>query len=452
MPKPIKLINGETALDPTLPPVIKPQLYAVDEYQTCDLIVIRSPVLSSGQKGIEYLAYSNYWDYVFHEDGYRVSGLQSSPGHRAAVWTNTGLSEHVRYSNITAPGHPTVSLKRGWYSYGVSPEYVPFEGNFYRWDGPIWNLKFFDPDDTEAYFKPHPKVIWASENDNTRGDASRFYNFWGSFHNGWGESILIQRFSVWNYPWCEGYSQKVFNTGTKNGTWFALFTGEWTNQIDQYDAGYNPNIPTIAEYNRLDQYVPFFYVSNFIRRMNLASNLQVIVDAEESDTVFVTYLVEEFDFISKQYLQIDLSEGLNNLRYKFDLQSESGYRFIMGNSVVVSSKKGIESHVQQVEQSFENLKHGYLWKTFDDDFSQWKQDYINKVPQTGVDPKNRVRQIFVIPDIDVSQYSSLYFANNNYWNNGTVYEDINPRGVSPIKPLDFPTIEKSDLRYYAEFP
>lgn len=254
---------------------------------------------------------------------------------------------------------------------------------------------------------------------------------------------LIHRFSTWNYPWCEGYTQKLFNYYKNNRIKFfyqSLAFASNPSNGNPNDVWYQylkPQTPILKN-------KPDYYLIDFLYQFTKG-----FIEFESSikATVIITYLYRDKDWYSKGYRKLEIKEGSNKIFFDFIKKNEStAYLEILPCSMVVSSfpfSRSLENLIfnKLINSDFvkndtfarthpsKNLNKYLNYSTFDD-FGNFVSNYLfdqvtleSRQTQDSLFPYVRMDEF----DHDCSQFSSIYFANNNYWNNGVIYEDVNPQ-------------------------
>lgn len=265
--------------------------------------------------------------------------------------------------------------------------------------------------------------------------------------------VLIERFTPWSYPWADDYTTQLFN-------FFDSFTGtDYYNDpratgelkcvsIERYSYGYS------VEWNRFIPdfgHVEIMPVVFDCSRFETKNTVEITLPAtSKQEAVVITYLYGDIDDcykkLYKQYQTYDQPKTI-----KFDFSN-----CLICSVVVSSTDNSIKNYI---DGQFNQESKGYLYDNLDELLSYAKENILANMPRlyyilTRVDldisfvnftkivptVSNNVhgsvidyecnvtgvntRAILFEPKPEWYKFAGVYFANNNYWNNGTVKPDL----------------------------
>ena len=259
------------------------------------------------------------------------------------------------------------------------------------------------------------------------------------------EHILIERFTPWNYPWAEEYSTKLYN-------FINYYTGTDIYDRSEYTRTY------VTETETLNFGSESFYGLILPIYEKPTSNIVQLSIPKTSteNSIFITWLedveivpvdpsfVEPSKVYEKRYKCIETSKT-ESLQISFNVES------LAYCSVVISSENvSLQSHIES------QFPKSCLYKNFDDLLHQIKLkieeafprlflmietaaytasfsiDYV--APETGesygsstgrqYDSAIRFTRYTYRHRPDYYQSACLLFANNDYWSNGVIYNDL----------------------------
>ena len=155
--------------------------------------------------------------------------------------------------------------------------------------------------------------------------------------------LLIDRFTPWNYPWCEHYSTKLFHFINEfTGTDRYVYKGSFEDQVLSY-----------SSYG--DENVVFNFPSFELRNESIVS-LNIPATQKPESIVFSWLLKEENQGVieySKTYKIITTSE----VGYIFEIDFTN---FVYCSLVISSSNSAVASNIES------QLSGGYLYSKFDE--------------------------------------------------------------------------------------
>jgi hypothetical protein len=430
MPLPIPIL-GKTELDPTLPNIIKPPLYVADEYQTSDLFIYDLGVFCSNHRlrlekadygvvgtldpffkhisGLEYTSangvaeiITEFWYEKFIDVPYGWYDDQADLDSQRIF--HNGIEYSYRYF-----------LQRPLFKWASPPapnlvgEYFPLFETNYR----IIEKGVIDQNNQDWNQSLYGIEIKASDDPT----INRIYAF-NPISN---FAFSIQRFSVWSYPWAEQYIQKLWNFSQYSILRF------YFNGIKVKNKKITSNFePNLIDKISIDKH-PGIYIYGLIDTVNK----KIEFTSDFNCTLIITYLYQDSSAVasvasfSKGYRQIDVIKGLNT--FSFDAQGKSYWirpPVCLPCSFVVSSypsNSGAEGRFKDgLKVAFP--KGDVLYEDFE---SYGEKISLNN--STGYKALyNDLDKMRTIEKYDISKFSHLFFATNNYWNNGNYYSDINP--------------------------
>ncbi len=433
MPKPTQIIGKGIILDPTLPQAIKPNLYAIDEHQVCDVLMLSGPIISRGR-------YQYPIDKYFTKANFPKT-LNGNVRFASYVREEWWKSSNYYPDQDTANAHrKTIYLPNQWYAWEVGEEFTVTLDS-YAWDGPVYRYKLWDRNhpDVNVVPKNPPTVQLDQFNRDTREGFTRYKFDPGKL------TIAIQRFTIWAYPWCDQFAQKLYNFHRDNSIAFCVFCSNSVSEINGLitpffphflDASYKDLVARQLNGNEIGYFNHKKSVRDFISYQEPIGLIRINLSVTKTTTVIVTYLSSDANCLSKQYYEILLKEGTNDFEFDFKYS-------IVNCSAVVSSLGGDNNAINSIEQLLTAKQEYCLYKKFDDyaSFLEVNSAYASYTVSSVYDIRSYQR---VVLNVNLGQYSSLYAANNNYWNNGNYLSDINPAYFDQI------SIEKTDNKYYSE--
>jgi hypothetical protein len=460
-------------IDPIYPKTIKTPLYQADEYQTYDLLFWDCGVFVNDRK-----VAINKIDYLFTSETNIAFYEAQSPGLRN--WAQSYMSNEIDFNTQINPYEWAVTNRIG-YSFitsGVEPgtkeEIInknktllnnqvlrkgkrPIDSNQngeWRWRFPgQLDLTFPVFADIQPFVK---EVGFASEDELTWN--GRIYNLKivgkNSIENElsyFNENIVqiaicFQRFSVWNYPWAEGFIQKLYNflSATK-------LTFNYTNYFKYGDAVDRQN-SSFAINSKIIEKSIFTFTDYQFKLINSFIEFNSSIQSE----IVLTYLYRDTSTnniacYSKGYIRFFVKEGENKIYLNWMVDKTKGLYIIPG-SMVVSSYPYNESLINLIINQINNnkditnnelsnlYKRNNISKNAEDlidliwykNFDKYALEASQTLYTEQTNKINKTDYMVAETTINPSNFSAIYFANNNYWNNGVIYDDVNP--IQPLSP------------------
>ncbi len=460
MPLPIPIL-GVTQVDPTLQEFIKPPLYAVDEYQLYDLMLWDAGAIY--RKDYFKAEISQYlfsqevpgWDINFSGSNlpyYFISGIEF-------FFSRFKTIPYGNYNDEAALASQTITLNgvTGRFTYPKQRRFYP--GTTTPIDGQtnyeILESGSFLLKDCDWNKKLYNNKITSSDDPDL--NQSHYRIMIGN------SAALIQRFSVWSYPWAEDYIKKVWDycaLATVYFLWYGISVeggGEVTIN-GRTSANKNPYAKIFPEGATLiDKLVidkaPYYFWSNCIKikQFNLSFNFQL----SKVTSVVITYLYRDYDsnlshVFSKGYREFKVINGQNDIKIKIGIESqEYNYLDILPCCLVISC---YPENLELINEVKSIIKNQFIGKRlFYDEFDLYGTEQKNKTATNWLSQYGGLSQKRIIENHDVANFSHLYFASNNYWKNQTSYVDINPNlKNSNFYPYSFltKTVQETDARIY----
>lgn len=294
-------------------------------------------------------------------------------------------------------------------------------------------------------------------------------------------TILVERFTPWDYEWAEHYSTKIFN-------FIYNYTGTEYDRI----SGYNYITGLFYDYTSGHQWQGEFFYEH---REDYISNEQVVLNipvTQQQEIIIITWL--EYDYLDMASSKINNAlKAILAKRYKKITTSNQNWFTLAFNlssialcSVVVSSSN--DDLALNIKQQL-NSQRGILYDNLDDILSELRLKLVIAFPRLFKVISSMTYQYNL--DIQVeggrnganlnasfggNQYDSyimgdllqnatftyrerpeyyrsgcLLYANNNYWQNGSIYNDLGKTPnffINPFLPQEYqPPYPSHDLLY-----
>lgn len=412
--------------DPLLPPTIKPHLYARDEYQTSDLIVLSTPVYASDN------CICCLWNgYTYDTKQFTVTNPNSEDPPFIQIDAYRNYRGYYKIAQvIPGPWQLYNSPSGGQAAIPGTATFVEGEGDnalILDWDNPILGIS-----KKPHYWKRSPFPDPGTYNDPhlPSGDIRQLGLLYVD-GTGQSTSYLVQRYSTWDHPWCNAWVQKVFNFFSQNEL-CAVWRKSFTAKVQTYDQDYEW-VAKLKSYARSTSGISVGWVLfkwrksyyDFSRNAVRFNQIKLSLNSPQGERVIITYLAVEGDWFSKQYVSLDLIGGTNDVLLNLD-----NLDIVLG-SIVVSSSNGSTGAVAELMAYFANKNKFLLYEHFDDFLQKLDEGIVFDVQEMT---KNYQGDVFTIinKNVDTSAYGSLYFANNNPWTDEPIFADINPLpGIKP---------------------
>lgn len=327
-------------------------------------------------------------------------------------------------------------------------------------------------------YQTYDLVEWSQLTTNWGNNLFPF-DFLNYSPNEYVYTILVERFTPWNYEWAEHYSTKIFNfiydyTGTDYDT-----ASSWIQPIPGgINSVFSGNYITGKFYDSTSGY-QWQGDSFYSRREDYISNEQVILNipaTQQEQVIIITWL--EYDYLDMASNEVNSSlRAILVKRYKKIFSStQSPFNVSLSftsialcSTVVSSSDNNIASNIKQQLSS----QRGILYENIDDILSELRTRLAATFPRLfkvidtvkysysfevrceggaqGASYENLIGgnyyENYFMPSIyrqasftyreRPTYYRSacLLYANNNYWQNGVIYNDLGKNPNFYINPL-----------------